>query len=99
MGQVVAFVIGMVMQILPSFLGKALAALGIGVVTYSGFKVTLDWLKSQAVSSFSALPPEVIGMLGVLKVGECISIVCSAMIARLVMNGLQSDKVKRWVTK
>ena len=73
--------------------------LGIGVVTYSGINASLTFLKAQAVTAFQQLPPEVLGMLGVLRVGQCISIVSSAMVARLVINGLQSDTVKRWVLK
>lgn len=82
-----------------SLAGRVLIGLGIGVVTYTGINTSLSFLKSQAVAAFQQLPPEVLGMLGVLRVGQCISIVSSAMVARLVINGLQSDTVKRWVLK
>jgi hypothetical protein len=32
-------------------------------------------------------------------VGTFISIIFSALLARLVLNGLTSDKLKKWVTK
>lgn len=82
-----------------SLAGRVLIGLGIGVVTYTGMSTSLNFLKTQAVNAFHQLPPEVLGMLGVLRVGQCISIVSSAMVARLVINGVQSDTFKRWVLK
>lgn len=82
-----------------SIAGRALIALGIGVVTYTGMNTSLTWLKTQAVSSIQSLPTEVLGMLSTMKVGQCISIVTSAMVARMVVNGVQSDTFKRWVIK
>jgi hypothetical protein len=87
------------LQIVGSLVGRVLVSLGAAVVTYSGFSASLDYLKSSAVASFAGLPPEVVGMLAVLKVGACISIVTSAMTARLLVTGLQGDTVKKWVTK
>ncbi|MFV0678265.1 DUF2523 domain-containing protein [Variovorax sp. tm] len=82
-----------------SLAGRVLIGLGVGVVTYTGISTSLNFLKSQAVTAFHQLPADVMGMLGVLRVGQCISIVSSAMVARLIINGLQSDTVKRWVLK
>ena len=87
------------LQIVGSLVGRVLVSLGAAVITYTGLSSTLNWLKSSAVSSFAALPPEVVGMLSVLKVGTCISIIFSAMLARLLVTGLQGDTVKKWVTK
>lgn len=90
---------GVLINLVGTFAGRALIALGIGVVTYKGLSVTLDALKGQAISAFAGLPPEVFGMLGILKVGQCISIVTSAIAARMVINGLTGDTVKKWVHK
>ena len=89
----------LLVNIAGSVAGKVLIGLGIGVVTYTGINASLAFLKSQAVSAFQQLPPEVFGMLGTLRVGQCISIVTSAIVARSVINGVQSDTFKRWVTK
>lgn len=88
---------GALINITGSIVGQVLVALGIGVATYAGLDASLDWLKTQAVSNIQALDPAVVGMLGVLKVGECISIVTSAMLARAVINGVQSGTFKKWV--
>lgn len=94
-----ASLLGGLIQITGSLVGRVLVALGLSAVTYTGISSTLTWLKTQAVSSAMALPPEVVGMLSVLKVGTCISIIFSAMLARLVVTGLQGDTVKKWVLK
>lgn len=82
-----------------SLVGRVLLALGASVVTYTGFSSTLDWLKSSALGAIANLPPEVVGMLATLKVGTCISIIFSALLARMMLNGLQGDALKKWVTK
>jgi hypothetical protein len=87
------------LQIVGSLVGRVLVSLGAAVITYSGLSASLTWLKSSAVSAALGLGPEVVGMLSVLKVGTCISIIFSAMLARLVVQGLQGDSVKKWITK
>lgn len=95
----IAAIGGMLINIVGSLVGRVLVALGIGVVTFTGVNAALDELKVQAVQSFSALPPEVVGMLGMMKVGVAISIVTSAIAARLLLDGLTSDTFKRWTLK
>ena len=95
----IAAIGGMLINIVGSLVGRVLVALGIGVVTFTGVNAALDELKVQAVQSFAALPPEVVGMLGMMKVGVSISIVTSAIAARLLLDGLTSDTFKRWTLK
>lgn len=89
---------GAFLTVLPSLVGRVLIALGIGVLVYTGVRTTLGWLKTNALSNFSLLPADVLGMLATMRVGEALNIVFSAIIVRLVLNGLQSDVVKRWTT-
>ena len=86
-------------QIVGTLVGRVLVSLGAAVVTYTGMSATLTWLKTSAVTAAMGLGPEVVGMLSVLKVGTCISIIFSAMLARLLVTGLQGDSIKKWVTK
>ncbi len=82
-----------------SIAGRALVALGIGVVTYTGMNASLTWLKGQAISALQGMGGEYVALLSHMKVGVCISIVTSAILARALVNGVQSDTVKRWVIK
>lgn len=95
----IAVILGGLIQICGALVRRVLVALGLSVVTYSGMAVSINYLKSQAVSAALGLPPEVVGMLSVLRVGTCISIIFSAMLARLVVTGLTGDTVKKWVLK
>ena len=89
--------LGGLINIAGTLAGKVLIGLGISVITYTGFSSSLDWLKGQAVASFSGLPVEIIGMLALMKVGTCISIVSSAIAVHAGLEGLLSDTVKKWV--
>lgn len=95
----IAMIGGMLIQIVGSLAGRVMVALGIGVVTYTGINASLEALKSQAIASLFALPPQILSMLGIMKVGVAISIIMSATAARLVLNGLTSDTLKKWVHK
>lgn len=95
----IAAFLGGLINITGSIVGRVFVALGFGVVSYTGVNSSLTWLRQQALTSISALPPEVIGMLSTMRVGHCISIVTSAIVARSIINGVQSDTVKKWVIK
>jgi len=82
-----------------SIAGQVLVSLGIGVITYTGTNASLSWLKGQAVSALQGMGAEYIALLSYMKVGVCISIITSAIVARAVVTGVTSDKVKRWVHK
>lgn len=94
-----AGLLGGLISIAGTLAGRVLIGLGISVVTYSGMAASLSWLKSQAVVAILGLPPSVVGMLSALKVGQAISIVFSAILARQVIQGLSGDALKKWVIK
>ena len=95
----VAAIGGMLINLVGTLVGRVLVALGLSVITYTGVNATLEALKSQAVQSLTALPPEVFGMLGMMRVGQCISIITSAIAAKLVIDGLTGDTMKKWIHK
>ena len=90
---------GVLLNITASLVGRVLLALGISVVTYTGIDTSLSWLKDQAIASTATLPAELLGLMAFLKIGECISIIASAVVMRQILNGVQGGTFKRWVTK
>lgn len=90
---------GMLLNLVGTLAGRVLVALGISVVTYTGLNASLDAIKGQALSAFGALPADMLAIMGLMKVGVSISIVSSAITARLVLNGLTGDTFKKWVNK
>lgn len=99
MPQLLSWLGTLLISIAGNFVLNALTKLGIGVVAYKGLDVTIGWLKSSAVTALVGLPPDVIGLLGVMRVGSCISLIFSAITVRLVSQGMTSGTVKKWVTK
>jgi len=96
---VAALLTGLI-QIASTLAGRVLVALGFMSITYTGLDSTLDWLKAQAVQAFQGLPAETLGMIGVLKVGSMISIIASALLARLLLDGLApGGKISRLVKR
>lgn len=84
----VAAFLGGLLAIAGSMVGQVLIGLGIALVTYTGLSTTFDWLTAQAVSSLSGLPAAVVGMMALMKVGSCISMVASAIAVRVSLQGL-----------
>lgn len=102
MGLLIRFgmwLLGGLVAMVPTLIGQVLIGLGIGVVTYTGVDVSLTWLKSLAVTNIQALPSAVVGMLGLMKVGVCISMVTSAIAIRLGLQGMTNGVIKQWVKK
>jgi hypothetical protein len=80
-----------------SWVMQALVSLGIGLVTYEGLSVTIESFKTGAVSALVGLPPEVVSMLSLMRVGTCISMVFSAFAIRMGIQGMTGAKFKRFV--
>ena len=95
----IAAIGGMLLNIVGSMVGRVFIALGLSVITYKGLETTVNWLKSQAVSSLSGLPSDALSLVAYMRVGEAISIVSSAVLTRLLLDGVQSDSFKKWVLK
>ena len=99
MPYIIAILLQGLLYLTKSFIGRALVALGIGVVSYTGMNASLSWLKSQAISALQGMGADYVQLMSHMKVGVSISIVCSAIVARMLVTGLQSDTVKRWVLR
>jgi hypothetical protein len=99
MPAIIALLLRGLLWVSGSIAGQVLLRLGIGVVTFTGANASLAWLKSQAISALQGMGAEYIALLSYMKVGVCISIITSAIVARAVMSGVTSDTVKRWVMK
>ncbi len=94
-----AALLGGLINVAGTIAGQVMIGLGISVLTYSGLSTTMDWLKGQALANFAGLPSQVINIMAVLKVGPCISMVFSAIVVHMTLQGLTSGSIKKWVTK
>jgi len=94
-----AALLGGLVEIVSSIVGRALVSLGIGYAVFSGVSTSIDWAKAQVVAKIGGLGSEVVQFIGVLQVGTCVSIITSAYAARLLLNGLTGDSIKRMIQK
>jgi len=98
----ISALLGGLVQVAGTLVGKVLLSLGIGFVVFSGVDAALTGIKQQAMSSFlsaTSFGPTVASLAGVLQVGTCINIMFSAWAARLVLAGITGGTVKRMVLK
>lgn len=93
-----SWLLGGLIASVPSMVGQLLVGLGVAAITYTGMDATLTWLKSGVVTALLGLPPDVVGMLSLMQVGSCISMVFSAFFVRLSLLGLKGV-TKRLVAK
>lgn len=88
---------GMLISLVGTLVGRVLIALGISVASFTGMKVLLNSFKENAINALISLPPDVLNMLSMMKVGVSLNIIMSAILTRLLLNGLSGDTIKRWL--
>lgn len=91
--------LGGLLSIAGSLVGRVLLALGMGFVTYQGFDVGITWLLNQIKNNITGMPPEVIQFLAFLWVDKAIGLVFSAYSASLLIRMAGSTKLTKLVTK
>ncbi len=90
---------GAFLAILPSIIGRIIAAIGVSAVTYTGFKLALNSYRDDIFVKLGSLGPTVVEFIGVFQVGTALSIVFSAMVARAAWEGFEASKtVLKWPT-
>ena len=90
---------GAFVRMIPAILREILVKLGVAVVTYKGIDLTITQYKVDALASLTNMPPEAMGLIAFLKIGQCINIIFSAMLARAAFNGVQNGSIKKFVKK
>ena len=93
------WLLGGLVQIAGTLVGKVLISLGIAYVTYAGVDTALTYAKTQFVAQLGGIPVMAVQVAGLAKVGVCLSMLISALSARLLMQGLTSGTMKRMIVK
>lgn len=98
----IAALMGGLVQVAGTLVGRVLLSLGIGYVTYTGIDAGLGYVRDQVFSwlnSASSISPIVERFMGVFQIGTCFNIIFSAYTAKLLLNGMVGGAIKRMVTK
>lgn len=91
--------IGALIQVLGTFVGKILVSLGIGYAVFTGVEVSITYARDFVIARISSQAANTVAVASALKVGVCISIITSAITARLMINGLTGGTLKRFTVK
>jgi len=91
--------LGLLIQVAGTLVGKVLISLGIGYASYKGIDVFVGAAKQQFLESLSWLSPETMNMVGMLQVGTCVNMLCSALLARMALKGMTGGALKSMVLK
>jgi hypothetical protein len=76
-----------------ALVAKILTTLGIGVVTFTGLTALLNNLKAAVFARASGVSADLAGILGLLQIDTCVSIILSAYAIRIslvAVNGTLS---------
>ena len=95
----IGWIIGGLVAAASTLVGRVLLALGLGFAIYSGVDTSFSWAKAEFLAGVTGMPAMGLQIAGLLKVGQCVSMMLSALTTRLVMGGLTSGSMKRMVTK
>jgi hypothetical protein len=91
--------LGGLLTIAGSVVGRVLLALGMGFVTYSGFDVGVAWLLDQIKGNIGQMGADTVNFLAFMWVDKAIGLVFSAYSAALVVKMAGSTKLTKLVTK
>lgn len=91
--------LGGLLTIAGSMVGRILLALGMGYVSYSGFDILVGWLLNQIKADIGSMPSDVVQFLAYLWVDRAISMVFGAYSAAIVVKLAGSTKITKLVTK
>lgn len=95
----IAALIGGLVEAAGSLVGKVILSLGLGYITYSAVDTSITWARDQVIAQLSGLGADAVGVMSALKLGVCLSILCSALVLRLTLSGLTGGAIKKLVQK
>lgn len=91
--------LGGLLTIAGSMVGRVLLALGMSYVTYSGFDFSINWLLDRIKDNMAALPSDVVAFLAWCWVDKAIGMLFSAYAAALVVKLAGGTTLTKLVTK
>lgn len=95
----VAAILGGLLQIAASMVGRILLSLGMSFVVFSGINIGFDLLKNAAISNLQGMPADVVQLLAFLWVDKAISLILSTYSAALALKMAGGSTITRLVTK
>jgi hypothetical protein len=89
-----AALIGALLQVVGSFVGRALISAGIGYAAFKGIDTSISWAKQHFFEAAGGLPPVSIQVLGLMQVDTAVNMLVSALVMRLTFKGMTAGVMK-----
>lgn len=96
---ILAWLLGGLVSIAGSLLGRVLIALGVGYVSYTGITSGLTYLSNLVQSNVNSSGVLVVQALGLVQFDVVVGIIFGAVAAKFVLNGLSGGAVKKMILK
>ncbi len=97
---IISVLLGGLLRIVSSFVGRVLLALGFGFVEFVGVSSLVDSVKSQASSLLAGVGASSLAeWAGFFRIDVHISIIISAIGVKVLLNSLGGDKIRRLVQR
>jgi hypothetical protein len=91
--------LGGLLTIAGSLVGRVLLALGMGFVTFKGFDLTVSWLLTQIKTYMGSMPADVLSFLAWCWVDKAIGMVFAAYTAAIAVKAAGGSGITKLVTK
>lgn len=97
---IISVLLSGLLQIAGSLVGRVIIALGFGYVEYVGVSALVDSVKAQATSLIASVGASSLAeWAGFFRIDQHISIVISAIGAKVLLSALGGSKVRKLVQK
>lgn len=90
---------GGLISVLGTVVGRVLLSLGIGYASFTAVDTSIAFAKAQFLTGLAGLPATALGIMAVLKIGTCVSMLTSALLMRLTLGGMAAGTIRRMVIK
>lgn len=95
----VAAILGGLLQIAASMVGRVLLSLGMSFVVFSGINVGFDLLKNAVINNMQGMPADLVQLLAYLWVDRALSLIMSSYSAALALKMAGGTTITKLVTK
>lgn len=97
---IVSVLLGGLIQIVGSLVGRVIVALGFGFVEYVGVSALIDQIKLDAQGYINAVgASDLAAWAGFFRIDVHLSIIISAVGVKVLLSALTGDKVRRLVQR
>lgn len=97
---IISVLLGGLLQLVSSFVGRVLLALGFGYVEFVGVSALVDAVKDDAAAFIGSVGVSSLAdWAGFFRVDQHLSIIISAIGVKVLLNSLGGEKIRRLVQK